>query len=148
MRAKYEIKTSIKNPRYRKRAEVTVLTCEQKPYWSGLVVAKAIQYSVNKAWVTLAWVSGLPKGMGERRFLMGEGGGGRRERKGWMVPVKASVSGVSLLQLSPFFASIFPLFPQKRLILRLEWHRIIFIIPLRPHAVCKRPPYYPCLPLS
>ena len=40
---------------------------------------------------------------------MGEGGGGRgrRERK------------VSLLQLSPFFASIFPLFPQKRLILRL-----------------------------
>ena len=26
---------------------------------------------------------------------------------------------VSLLQLSPFFASIFPLFPQKRLILRL-----------------------------
>ena len=52
---------------------------------------------------------------------MGEGGGGRRERKGWMVPVKASVSGVSLLQLSPFFASIFPLFPPKRLILRLGW---------------------------
>ena len=25
MRAKYEIKTNIKNPRYRKRAEVTVL---------------------------------------------------------------------------------------------------------------------------
>ena len=40
---------------------------------------------------------------------MGEVGRGRRERK----------SGVSLLQLSPFFASIFPLFPQKRLILRL-----------------------------
>ena len=39
---------------------------------------------------------------------------------GWKAPVKASVSGVSLLQLSPFFASIFPLFPQKRLILRLE----------------------------
>ena len=38
----------------------------------------------------------------------------------WKAPVKASVSGVSLLQLSPFFASIFPLFPQKRLILRLE----------------------------
>ena len=38
---------------------------------------------------------------------------------GWKVPVKASVSGVSLLQLSPFFASVFPLFPQKRLILRL-----------------------------
>ena len=38
---------------------------------------------------------------------------------GWKAPVKASVSGVSLLQLSPFFASIFPLFPQKRLILRL-----------------------------
>ena len=34
--------------------------------------------------------------------------------------VKASVSGVSLLQLSPFFASFFPLFPQKRLILRLS----------------------------
>ena len=38
---------------------------------------------------------------------------------GWKAPVKASVSGVSLLQLSPFFASIFPLFLQKRLILRL-----------------------------
>ena len=38
---------------------------------------------------------------------------------GWKAPVKASVSGVSLLQLSPFFASIFPLFPQNRLILRL-----------------------------
>ena len=38
---------------------------------------------------------------------------------GWKAPVKASVSGVSLLQLSPFFASIFPPFPQKRLILRL-----------------------------
>ena len=35
--------------------------------------------------------------------MMGEGGGEK----------------VSLLQLSPFFASIFPLFPQKRLILRL-----------------------------
>ena len=39
---------------------------------------------------------------------MGEEGRGRRERK------------VSLLQLAPFFASIFPLFPQKRLILRLR----------------------------
>ena len=38
---------------------------------------------------------------------------------GWKAPVKASVSGVSLLHLSPFFASIFPLSPQKRLILRL-----------------------------
>ena len=38
---------------------------------------------------------------------------------GWKAQVKASVSGVSLLQLSPFFASIFPLFLQKRLILRL-----------------------------
>ena len=35
---------------------------------------------------------------------------------GWEAPVKASVSGVSLLQLSPFFASIFPLFPHKRLL--------------------------------
>ena len=32
---------------------------------------------------------------------------------GWKAPVKASVSGVSLLQLSPFFASIFPLFPRN-----------------------------------
>ena len=32
---------------------------------------------------------------------------------GWKVLVKASVSGVSLLQLSPFFASIFPLFPPE-----------------------------------
>ena len=39
---------------------------------------------------------------------------------GWKAPVKASVLGVSLLQLYSFFASIFPLFPQKRLILRLE----------------------------
>ena len=38
---------------------------------------------------------------------------------GSKAPVKASVSGVSLVQLSPFFASILPLFPQKRLILRL-----------------------------
>ena len=38
---------------------------------------------------------------------------------GWKAPVKASVSGVSFLQLPSFFASIFPLFPQKRLILRL-----------------------------
>ena len=38
---------------------------------------------------------------------------------GWRAPVKASVSGVSLLQLSPLFTSIFPHFPQKRLILRL-----------------------------
>ena len=28
---------------------------------------------------------------------------------GWKAPVKASVSGVSLLRLSPFLASIFPL---------------------------------------
>ena len=40
---------------------------------------------------------------------------------GWKAPVKASVSGVSLVQLSPFFASIFPPFPQKRLILRLRF---------------------------
>ena len=37
-----------------------------------------------------------------------DGGGGGEKRK-----------EVSLLQLSSFFASIFPLFPQKRLILRL-----------------------------
>ena len=46
---------------------------------------------------------------------------------GWKAPVKASVSGVSLLQLSPFFASIFPLFPQKRLILRLTISQISFV---------------------
>ena len=38
----------------------------------------------------------------------------------WKAPVEASVSGVSPLQLSPFFASIFPPFPQKCLILRLD----------------------------
>ena len=32
---------------------------------------------------------------------------------GWKAPVKASVSGVSLLHLSPVFASIFPLFPRN-----------------------------------
>ena len=31
---------------------------------------------------------------------------------GWKAPVKASVSGVSFLQLFPLFASIFPLFPE------------------------------------
>ena len=62
---------------------------------------------------------------------MGEGGGGEEKGSdfdwmvsnhgvwGWKAPVKVSVSGVSLLQLSPFFGSIFPLSPQKRLILRL-----------------------------
>ena len=43
---------------------------------------------------------------------------------GWKDPVKACVSGVSLLQLSPVFASIFPLFPQKRLILRLSYLKL------------------------
>ena len=38
---------------------------------------------------------------------------------GWKAPVKASVSDASLLSLSPFFASLFPLFSQKSLILRL-----------------------------
>ena len=33
---------------------------------------------------------------------------------GWKAPVKASVSGISLLQLSPFFASIFSLFPPEK----------------------------------
>ena len=32
---------------------------------------------------------------------------------GWKAPVKASVSGVFLPQLSPFFASIFPVFPRN-----------------------------------
>ena len=36
---------------------------------------------------------------------------------------------VSLLQLSPFFASIFPLFPQKRLILRLFFARSLTLVP-------------------
>ena len=43
---------------------------------------------------------------------------------GWKDPVKACVSGVSLLQLSPVFAYIFPLFPQKRLILRLSYLKL------------------------
>ena len=43
---------------------------------------------------------------------------------GWKAPVKACVSGVSLLQLSPTFASIFPLSPQKRLILRLSYLKL------------------------
>ena len=45
---------------------------------------------------------------------------------GWKATVKASVSGVSFLQLSPFFVSIFPLFPHKRLILRLVGSARIF----------------------
>ena len=43
---------------------------------------------------------------------MGEGGGGEKRK-------------VSLLQFSPFFASIFPLFPQKRLILRLTLSTLV-----------------------
>ena len=45
---------------------------------------------------------------------MGEGGGGEEK--------------VSLLQLSPFFASVFPLFPQKRLILRLTFMRVFEVL--------------------
>ena len=44
---------------------------------------------------------------------------------GWRASVKASESGVSLRQLSPFFAFIFPLFPQKRLILRLRYRGLV-----------------------
>ena len=45
---------------------------------------------------------------------------------GWKAPVKASVSGVSLLQLSPFFASIFPLFPPETPdTLAMKWWEII-----------------------
>ena len=77
----------------------------------------------------LAWVSGLPKGLGERRGDVKRGRGeGRRER----APVKASVSGVPLLSLPSFFAFLLPLFPQKRLILRLnldirpsDWRSIV-----------------------
>ena len=47
---------------------------------------------------------------------------------GWKATVKASVSGVSFLQLSPFFVSIFPLFPQKRLILRLILFNFKFLL--------------------
>ena len=46
----------------------------------------------------IAWVSGLPKGLGERRFEMGEGGG--------------EALSFFRFHLSPF--------PQKRLILRLQ----------------------------
>ena len=51
---------------------------------------------------------------------MGEGEGGEEKEWGWKAPVKASVSGFSLPQLSPSLASIFPIFSQKRLILRLK----------------------------
>ena len=60
----------------------------------------------------VAWVSGLPKGIGETRFLVGEGGGGRRESS-----------------LPQVFASIFPLFPQKRLILGLVTALLCLITP-------------------
>ena len=45
---------------------------------------------------------------------MGEGRGGEEK--------------VSLLQLSPFFASVFPLFPQKRLMLRLTFMRVFEVL--------------------
>ena len=49
---------------------------------------------------------------------------------GRKAPVEASVSGVSLLQLSPFFASIFPPFLQKRLILQATIaHKLRLTVP-------------------
>ena len=48
----------------------------------------------------LAWVSGLPKGMGERRFLMGEGGGGRRERKAWHKTIQQIVWHIQNLDVA------------------------------------------------
>ena len=48
------------------------------------------------SWI-IAWVSGLPKGLGERRFLMGEGVGERRES-----------FSPSALSLFPFHLSSFP----------------------------------------
>ena len=58
------------------------------------------QRSGDHAWLDVCSLSIRPS--------HGGGGRGRRERK------------VSVLHLSPFFASIFPLSPQKRLILRLR----------------------------
>ena len=52
----------------------------------------------HQAFLVIAWVSGLPKWLGERRFEMGEGGGGE-------------ALSFFRFHLSPF--------PQKRLILRL-----------------------------
>ena len=50
---------------------------------------------------------------------------------GRKAPVKASVSGVSLLHLSPFFASIFALFPRKLWLLSLEKRRDKLTNPVR-----------------
>ena len=54
------------------------------------------------AWIELAWVSGLPKGLGERRFAW-VGGGGRGKKKGRFL----SFSSL------PVFASILPLFTRN-----------------------------------
>ena len=84
----------------------------------------------------LAWVSGLPKGLGEGRGDVKRGRGkGRRER----APVKASVSGVPLLSLPPFFAFLLPLFPQKRLILRLNLDIILTLYSLKVNSMLFHP---------
>ena len=68
-------------------------------YLSGCYSATPVTGATRQSW---------PIGLRENKNTFRERRGrGRRERK------------VSLLRLSPFFASIFPLFPQKRLILRL-----------------------------
>ena len=74
------------------------LHCEE----ARAILEHIYHHSVVKVEIQVAWVTGLPKGIGEGRFLMEEGGGGRR----------ASVSGVSLLQLSPFSLPSFPLSPE------------------------------------
>ena len=53
----------------------------------------------NSCLLYLAWVSGLPTGLGKRRFRWGRGEEEKRK--------------VSFLHLSSFFASIFPLFPRN-----------------------------------
>ena len=68
---------------------------------------------------------------------------------GLKAPVKASVSGVFLLQLSPFFTSIFPLFPQKRLIPQAtKFHPILCIWLVAPAAMCVSSClYFPACPV-
>ena len=62
-------------------------------------------------------------------------GEGRRER----TPVKASVSGVPLLSLPPFFAFLLLLFPQKRPILRLNLDIILTLYSLKFNSMLFHP---------
>ena len=51
---------------------------------SSVLESACIESNVHPVWTKLGWVSGLPKGLGERRFYTGEWGGGE-EKGSWVL---------------------------------------------------------------